>query len=157
MDVSFDVFINFPNSYWGAFRTLSKIYERVLFRKWLMTKAANYFRKNLCHRCLIRSSIYLWVTGKILGRNPNLLADTICCRLHHDVKSDHIRSFSGQYLPPFGLNTGQKNSEYGLFSRRLCIKNNAVTVPEGAIIGNMYKRETVLGRLQINCGRTYFY
>ena len=51
----------------------------------------------------------------------------------HCVKSYHIRSFSGPYLPAFGLNAGkygpeklriwmrentdQKNSEYGHFSR----------------------------------------
>ena len=34
----------------------------------------------------------------------------------HCVKSVHIRSFSGPYFPAFGLNTDQKNSEYGHFS-----------------------------------------
>ena len=33
------------------------------------------------------------------------------------VKSVLIRSFSGPYFPAFGLNTDQKNSEYGHFSR----------------------------------------
>ena len=35
----------------------------------------------------------------------------------HCVKSIHIWSFSGPYFPAFGLNTDQKNSEYGHFSR----------------------------------------
>ena len=29
------------------------------------------------------------------------------------MKSIHIWSFSGPYFPAFGLNTNQKNSEYG--------------------------------------------
>ena len=33
------------------------------------------------------------------------------------MKSIRIRSFSGPYFNAFGLNTGQKNSEYGHFSR----------------------------------------
>ena len=35
----------------------------------------------------------------------------------HCVKSVRIRSFSGPYFPAFGLNTDQKNFEYGQFSR----------------------------------------
>ena len=37
--------------------------------------------------------------------------------IQHCVKSVSTRSFSGPYFPPFGLNTDQKNSEYGLFPR----------------------------------------
>ena len=37
--------------------------------------------------------------------------------IQHCVKSVRIRSFSGPYFPSFGLNTHQKNSEYGHFSR----------------------------------------
>ena len=37
--------------------------------------------------------------------------------LEHYVKSVRIRSFSGPYFPAFGLNTDQKNAEYGNFSR----------------------------------------
>ena len=33
------------------------------------------------------------------------------------MKSVRIRGFSGPYFPEFGLNTDQKNSEYGNFSR----------------------------------------
>ena len=33
----------------------------------------------------------------------------------HCVKSVRIWSFSGPYVPAFGLNTDQKNSEYGHF------------------------------------------
>ena len=33
----------------------------------------------------------------------------------HSVKNVGIRSFSGPYFPAFGLNTDQKNSEYGNF------------------------------------------
>ena len=33
----------------------------------------------------------------------------------HCMKSVCIRSFSGRYFPAFGLNTDQKNSEYGDF------------------------------------------
>ena len=33
------------------------------------------------------------------------------------VKSVRIRSFYGPYFPTFGLNTDQKNSKYGHFSR----------------------------------------
>ena len=35
----------------------------------------------------------------------------------HYVKSVRIRNFPGPYFPAFGLNTDQKNSEYGHFSR----------------------------------------
>ena len=35
----------------------------------------------------------------------------------HCVKSMRIRSFFGPYFPAFGLNTDQKNFEYGHFSR----------------------------------------
>ena len=34
----------------------------------------------------------------------------------HYVKSIRIRSFAGPYFPTFGLNTDQKNSQYGHFS-----------------------------------------
>ena len=62
----------------------------------------------------------------------------------HCVKGVHIRSFSGPYLPAFGLNTekvslriwseygentDQKNSEYGHFSRSdVLIKNQEILV-----------------------------
>ena len=36
------------------------------------------------------------------------------------MKSVHIRSFSGPRFPMFELNTDQKNSEYGHFSRSVC-------------------------------------
>ena len=36
----------------------------------------------------------------------------------HFVKSVRIRCFSGPYFPAYKLNTNQKNSEYGHFSRR---------------------------------------
>ena len=39
----------------------------------------------------------------------------------NDNYSDRIRSFSGPYFPAFELNTDQKNSEYGHFSRRVCL------------------------------------
>ena len=35
----------------------------------------------------------------------------------HCVKSARVRSFCGSYFPAFGMNTDQKNSEYGHFSR----------------------------------------
>ena len=35
-------------------------------------------------------------------------------------ESVSIRSFSGPYFPAFGLNTDQKNSEYGHFPRSEC-------------------------------------
>ena len=35
----------------------------------------------------------------------------------HYVKKVPIRSFSSPYFPAFELNTDQKNSEYGHFSR----------------------------------------
>ena len=41
------------------------------------------------------------------------------------VKSVRIRSFSGPYLPAFGLNADKKNSKYEHFSRSEChpVKN----------------------------------
>ena len=35
----------------------------------------------------------------------------------HCVKNNRVRSFFGLYFPAFGLNTDQKKSEYGHFSR----------------------------------------
>ena len=35
----------------------------------------------------------------------------------HCVKSARVRSFCGSYFPAFGMNTDQRNSEYGHFSR----------------------------------------
>ena len=35
----------------------------------------------------------------------------------HCVKSARVWSFCGSYFPAFGMNTDQKNSEYGHFSR----------------------------------------
>ena len=35
----------------------------------------------------------------------------------HWVKSARVRSFCGSYFPAFGMNTDQRNSEYGHFSR----------------------------------------
>ena len=35
----------------------------------------------------------------------------------HYVKSVRIWSYSGPYIPAFGLNTDQNNSEYGHFLR----------------------------------------
>ena len=37
-----------------------------------------------------------------------------------------IRSFSGPYFPPFGLNTDQKKSKYGLFTQ--CKKGAAFLI-----------------------------
>ena len=37
--------------------------------------------------------------------------------IHYCVKNVRIRSFSGPYFPTFELNTDQKNSEQGHFSR----------------------------------------
>ena len=42
---------------------------------------------------------------------------TVFIAEYHCVKSVRIRSFSGLYFPTFGLNTDQKNFEYGHFSR----------------------------------------
>ena len=35
----------------------------------------------------------------------------------HCVKSARVWSFCGSYFPAFGMNTDQKNSEYGHFPR----------------------------------------
>ena len=44
-----------------------------------------------------------------------LLSESVNWLLYneHCVKSVRILSFSGLYFPAFGLNTDQKNSEYG--------------------------------------------
>ena len=45
-------------------------------------------------------------------------------KYHYCVESTRIWSFSGLYFPAFGLNTDQKNSEYGHFSCSAVIKGS---------------------------------
>ena len=70
------------------------------------------FRHNLCN---------LYCAIFFVGNKVTQLLTYCCKRVYlwnsHCVKSVCIRSFSGPCLPTFGLNTDQKNSEYGHFSR----------------------------------------
>ena len=50
-----------------------------------------------------------------LSSNPMLSLDLLTKK--HCVKGVRIRSFCSPYFPAFGLNTDQKNSKYGHFSR----------------------------------------
>ena len=52
----------------------------------------------------------------------------------HCVKSV-TQSFSGPYFPAFGLNTDQKNSEYGHFSRS-CINRIVLVLTADCEQGN---------------------
>ena len=56
------------------------------------------------NQLLIQSSAYYYRSNKTWENGAN-----------HCVKSVRIRSFTGPYFPTFGLNTEQKNSEYGHF------------------------------------------
>ena len=56
--------------------------------------------------------------------------------MFHCIKIVRIRSFLGPYFPAFGLNTDQKNFEYGHFSRSVYVfismsasKNGAFELP----------------------------
>ena len=53
----------------------------------------------------------------VLVMKGELASETVNYNTKHCVKSVQIRSFSGPYFPAFGLNTEQKNSVFGHFSR----------------------------------------
>ena len=61
----------------------------------------------------------------------------------HCVKSVRIRSLSGLYSPPFGMNTDQKTSEYGHFSHSDNLEEN---VKKKSLPKLICQRWFVLGR-----------
>ena len=72
------------------------------------------------------------------------------CNNGHCVKSVLIRSFSGPNFPEFGLNTDQKNSEYGHFSRcGQCKIKNRILIQLPSYMCTMYWCSFQ------NCNRTY--
>ena len=58
-----------------------------------------------------------WNMRVVVSLNIQIMQHLKCCKQSLRKYSLHIRSFSGQYFPAFGLSTDQKNSEYRHFSR----------------------------------------
>ena len=81
----------------------------------------NHIKVNVFHRCPLYKSFLInhWKIEK-------------CCSKSHCVKSVRIRRFSGPYFPAFGLNTDQKNSEYGHFDHLL--RYAAICRPHSPIV-----------------------
>ena len=81
-----------------------------------------------CFNCWKKGILKFWLQEKHFTElKPGCLCDNFLVEKSenfflkkengHCVKSVRIRSFSGPYSPAFGMNTNQKNSEYGHFSR----------------------------------------
>ena len=69
--------------------------------------------------------------------------------MSHCVKSFRVRSFSGLYFPAFGLNTDQKNSEYGHFLRSVSFSENLANVLNGWSLSKIKKTSGVMARDQL--------
>ena len=63
----------------------------------------------------------------------------------HCVKSVRIRSFSGPYIPAFGLNTDQENSKYGHFPR-----SDGAKAAKVSILASVLRRSRKLFVLSIS-------
>ena len=74
----------------------------------LVTFTEEILNGKLRFLCSVKVGFSLMLNSRFRGHAIELI-------YLHCVKSVHIWSFSGSYFPTFGLNTDQKNSEYGHF------------------------------------------
>ena len=87
----------------------------------------------------------LLTCGNILASNSNLIVAyniskfiTLYFKPFITAWKVSVFGFSGPYLPAFGLNTDQKNSKYGHFSRSLCGSKNCMVFPMFVAIIMLY-------------------
>ena len=71
--------------------------------------------------------IKVYFPGVILSKVTFFLVLSLFYKLHC-VKSVHIWTLSGPYFPAFGLNTDQKNSKHGYFSRSVSLAFSLLTL-----------------------------
>ena len=71
-------------------------------------------------------------------RTIRTLPREISLVVSHCVISVRIRSFSGPYFSAFGLNTDQKNSEYGHFSCIVLLMENGLDFRKSNEINHIY-------------------
>ena len=85
-----------------------------------------------------------------------MIASQIClhsiltCDYPHCVKIVRIRCFFGPHFPAFGLNTDQKNSEYGHFSRSTTFEIPCFSSTLVCQFEKLYLRQTIVNAFSQN-------